>query len=470
MRKLYWYITAYIKKHGLTFILALIGAVLIFSVLMPALAKKISIKKRHYLGIIGEYTLQSLPLEIKNQLSVGLTKVDPTNQSIKPLLAERWITENEGKTYRFIIKKNVVWQDGTPLVPDDINYNFNDVETITTASDIIFKLPATFIPFPAVVREPIFKQATQKYLLFFKKPTLIGIGPYKINSYKEKSGRLQEIILDSPEDRLIYRFYLTENNAILGFKKGEVDIIKDVRQPQDLKDWSDQNIVLSEKINYDEYLAVFFNNSHPLFSKGIRQAFSYAIKKPDGDIRAISPINPSSWAYLEGGKDYDQDIERATERLLNNLPAEPMDIDLTTTSIYQDEANDLKQQWETFGQQAAEACATSDVVENKNLCPNAAITIHIKVSNFPDTSNFELLLLGQKIPVDPDQYFLWHSDQSTNFTRYQNTRIDSLLESGRQTLEQKERVIIYQEFQQFLLEDPPALFLKYLTSYDISRK
>ncbi len=133
-------------------------------------------------------------------------------------------------------------------------------------------------------------------------------------------------------------------------------------------------------------------------------------------------------------------------------------------------ANDLKQQWETFGQQAAEACTTSDVVENKNLCPNAAITIHIKVSNFPDTSNFELLLLGQKIPVDPDQYFLWHSNQPTNFTRYQNTRIDSLLESGRQTLEQKERVVIYQEFQQFLLEDPPALFLKYLTSYDISRK
>ena len=74
--------------------------------------------------------------------------------------------------------------------------------------------------------------------------------------------------------------------------------------------------MIEEKINYDQYLAVFFNNSDPLFNKNIRQALSYAVTKPEEPLRAIGPINPNSWAYLEGGKDYEQDYDRAVERLL----------------------------------------------------------------------------------------------------------------------------------------------------------
>jgi peptide/nickel transport system substrate-binding protein len=469
MRKIYWYLTAYIKKHGLTFALSSLGAILVFSLLMPFLVNKITIKQKKYIGIVGEYNLQALPTEVKNKLSVGLTKVDEQDQSIKPLLAERWVTENDGKTYRFSIKKNITWQDGEPLTPDDINYNFQDVETITTPNDIIFKLPDTFAPFPSIVTEPIFKQAEQNYLLFFKKPTVIGIGPYKINSYKMKGSRLEKIVIDGPDDRLIYRFYLTESDAINGFKKGEVDILRDIRQPKDLKNWSDKYVLLQEKINYDQYLAVFFNNSLPLLNKNTRQALAYALDKPSGDIRALGPINPNSWAYLPGGKDYTKDWDRAAERLLATQLPEKIDLTLTTTPIFLAEAEDFKKQWEEFGQYASKACQTSDEIEDKQLCENAKITIKIKVSNFPDTSNYELLLMGQEIPVDPDQYFLWHSDQATNFTHYQNTRIDSLLEKGRQTLEYQDRLATYQEFQQFLLEDPPAIFLHYLISYDIYR-
>ncbi len=469
MRKLYWYLTAYIKKHGPTFALSVVVTIALFSILMPTLANKITIKTKKHIGVVGEYNLQSLPKEVKQKISVGLTKVDPDDNSIKPLLAERWTTENEGKTYRFTIKKNLVWQDGEPLTPDDINYNFRDVETITTPNDIIFRLPDTFAPFPAVVAEPIFKQDSSNYLFFFKKPTLVGLGAYQINSYKMRGTRLEKIILDGPDERLIYRFYLTERDAIDGFKKGEVDILRDIHQPRELKDWSDRYVILEEKINYDQYLAVFFNNSSPKLNKNIRQALSYAVNKPEGDIRAVSPINPKSWAYLEGGKEYAQDLERASERLLASLPQEPLELTLTTTSVFLEEAERIKHDWEKFGRMAVEECRSSEDVENKDLCPNAEIKVTIKVSSFPDTNDFEMLLMGQEIPVDPDQYFLWHSEQPTNFTQYQNTRIDSLLEKGRQTIESSERLTAYQEFQQFLLEDPPAIFLHHLVSYDIHR-
>ncbi len=470
MRKFYWYFTAYVRKHGPTVIISVIGGVLFFSILMPLLMRRLTIKKRQYIGVVGEYNLQTLPSEIKHKLSMGLTTIDPEDQSIEPLLSERWITENDGHTYRFTLKKGLKWQDGLELTPDSINYNLKDVEIISTPNDIIFKLPDAFAPFPSVVTEPIFRQTLEKHLIFFKKPSIIGLGPYKISNYKQINNRLQELILDSPEDRLIYRFYLTEQDAIIGFKKGEVDTINELRQVEDLEEWGGNNIILERKIKYNQYLAVFFNHNDPLITRNLKQALYYALDKPKGEERAVSPINPLSWAYLEGGKDYAKDWERGTERILSSLPNQPLEISLTTTSIFNQEANQIKKEWEEFGQHAYEKCQGSSDVEDKSLCENLKISVQLKISNFPDTQNYQALLLGQEIPTDPDQYFLWHSDQPTNFTNYKNTRIDSLLEKGRQTLEQKERQTVYQEFQQFLLEDPPAIFIKFLPSYTVSRK
>ncbi|KUK79374.1 MAG: Peptide/nickel ABC transporter, substrate-binding protein [Microgenomates bacterium 39_7] len=470
MRKLYWYLTAYVKKHGLTVVISVIGAILVFSLLMPFFIQKINIKKRVYIGIVGEYNLQNLPKEIKNNLSMGLTKVDIEDQSIKPLLAERWVTENEGHTYRFPLKKDLFWQDGLELTPETINYNLRDVEVITTPNDIIFKLPDTFAPFPAIVSEPIFRQVLERHFLFFKRPNIVGVGPYRISSYKQKGNRLQEIILDGPEDRLVYRFYLTENDALTGFKKGEVDVLREIRQPEQLTHWDDRNITLERVVNYDQYLAIFFNHNDPIITRNLKQALYYSLEKPKGDERAVSPISPRSWAYLAGGKDYAKDWDRAVERILSGLPNQKLDLSLTTTSIYLEKANQIKQQWEKFGEYAYEKCQAEASSDEKKLCENVKISVNLKISNFPDTNDYQLLLLGQEIPIDPDQYFLWHSDQPTNFTNYKNTRVDSLLEKGRQTLDQRERQTVYQEFQQFLLEDPPAIFLEYLPSYTVRRK
>nr|MBP6989849.1 peptide-binding protein [Candidatus Shapirobacteria bacterium] len=68
------------------------------------------------------------------------------------------------------------------------------------------------------------------------------------------------------------------------------------------------------------------------------------------------------------------------------------------------------------------------------------------------------------------QYLFWHSTQKkTNITKINNPRIDKLLEEGRQTFDQQERKNIYQEFQKNLLEECPAIFLKYPIVYTISR-
>ena len=151
------------------------------------------------------------------------------------------------------------------------------------------------------------------------------------------------------------------------------------------------------------------------------------------------------------------------------MPREPLTFEVTTTTVFEAEAERIRREWQAFGEAAAAACQSSSQVEDKKLCDNLLIQTNIKISNFPDTNNYQMLLIGQESSLDPDQYFMWHSGQATNFTNYKNTRIDSLLETGRQTIDFEERKTIYQEFQQYLLEDPPAIFLHYLNKFSIAR-
>jgi peptide/nickel transport system substrate-binding protein len=467
MRKLYWYFTTYFKKHGFVLATSVIGALVVFSFSISVIVQKLEQKPRRYIGLVGKYSLNNLPLFIQNQLSAGLTKIEEDN-TVSPYLAERWTIEDGGKTYRFVIKKEVHWQDGKKLTTADIQYNLPEVEIITTPNDIIFKLPDEFVPFPTTVSKPVFRTVEKKYLLFFKKPMLVGIGQYELNDYQQTGQKLNEITLSGPEEKLIYRFYFTEDEAILAFKRGEVDELPDLSSNYDISNW--QNVSATSHANFNRYLGVFFNNSNPLFPKNVRQALSYATSKPQGKNRAYGPINPESWAYLEGGKSYEKDLDRATERLLDEIPFEPLNIELTTTGNFVADADRIKQEWEEFGELAYQSCLDNDSISNKDSCVNTQIEVNVRITNFPDTNNFQILLLGQEIPPDPDQYYLWHSQQSTNFTGYKNTRIDALLEKGRKTAEKNERKAIYQEFQQFLLEDAPVIFLRHLDSYEVKRK
>jgi peptide/nickel transport system substrate-binding protein len=466
MRKYYWYLTAYFRKHGVVVILSLLVAIGFFSFVIPSLVKSLEQKPRRYVGLVGQYTLDSLPATVSAQISSGLTTLN-NEGSVEAGIAERWLVEDEGRSYRFVVRDDLTWQDGKELTPEDVKYNFKDVEVITTPNDIVFKLPDAYVPFPTVVATPVIRFAEEKYLFFWRRRMPIGLGQYRVVDYKQRDNQLTELVVDHPKERFIYRFYLTEDQALTAFKHGQVDELPEMSQKTDVAGWP--NITVTEITHADRYLGIFLNTQKPQFDKNMRQAFAYALQKPTDDTRAIGPINPQSWAYLDGGKRYEYDLQRAIERSLDPLPSAPLTFTLTTPAAYQQLAESIKAQWESFGVEAEAACQKNKDIENKAQCQNLLVAVQIRVSNFPDTLDYDALLIGQQIPADPDQYFLWHSAQTTNFTHYKNTRIDALLEKGRTTANFADRKAIYQEFQQFFLEDSPVIFLYHLPTYSITR-
>jgi peptide/nickel transport system substrate-binding protein len=76
---------------------------------------------------------------------------------------------------------------------------------------------------------------------------------------------------------------------------------------------------------------------------------------------------------------------------------------------------------------------------------------------------FEAIVLGWGIGTDPDQYNIWHSSKTgpdeLNQISYANAEVDELLEKGRSSCQQADRVKYYHRLQEILAEEQPLVFL-----------
>ncbi len=471
MRKIYWYLLAYLKKHGLKAILVVAIGVGCFSLLLPLLQKNFAHRTTHYIAIIGEYDLHNLPPVVKDQLSLGLMEVD-TDGSFLPALASELTIDSTGTRYVFSFNQEHYWHDGKIFSPADVVYPLQEVQVTASDTQLIYQLPAVSAAFPQHLVEPLLRFEQQKRW-WWQREMVYGLGKVSLLDYtytnRWQNSLSQVVLFDhQTKERWIYRFYHTQAQAITAYKLGEVDVLFEITNLSEIKDW--ETTLVQERLLPDQYLVVFFNCSLPQFTRSVRQALSYALEKERaGYTRAPGPIAESSWAYFKGLNHYEKNLDLAIERLLDNLPEEKLELNLTTTTAYYDIASQIKKEWEDLGAKAASVCRSKSEIKDKTACEYLALQVNVQTVTFPDTNNFQTLLIGQQVTNDPDQYGLWHSDLATNFTHYKNTKVDSLLEKGRQTIDTKERLAIYQDFQQNLLDDPPAIFLWNLKSYDLVR-
>jgi len=395
------------------------------------------------IGLVGKFTIQEIPFEIQRLASHGLTELNEDG-SAKPDLAESWEIKNDGKEYWFKLKENLFWQDGKPVTAFDFNLKFTDVAvSVIDKRTIKFQLKESFSPFPVILSKPLFKKG------------LIGTGDYRFQSVKMKGQIVEKIVLvpvkEKNKPKIIFRFYPTEEAARIGFKLGEVNILKEIIQPEDLLRW--KNVEISPQIKLNRFVAVFLNtNKSFLENKPTRQALAYAIKK-EWEPRALNSFNPKSWAYNGDVKPYNYNQENAKKLLENKNNGNNQEnkeslkeIELSTFPSLLPVAEKIKKDWEDLG-----------------------IATKIKVVNsVPE--DFQALLATQEIPSDPDQYSLWHSTQKTNISHYRSPKFDKILEEGRKELDQEKRKQLYHDFQKFLVEETPAIFLFHPTVYTVSKK
>jgi peptide/nickel transport system substrate-binding protein len=447
-RRLYfWLVKAYIKKWQKTIVFCFIFGLIFFFILRSLFAyfsNKVPFIHRTIVGIVGTYTTDSIPDEILRKASRGLTFID-TDGTPKPDVASSWEIEDNGKKYVFHLKKGISFSDGSKLDSKSIKYSFLDVkEQRPDKNTIVYILKDSYAPFLATVSRPIFKN------------NFTGVGEYKIKAVNLNGNFIQSIDLASRKNDykiISYQMYPTEDSLKTAYALGEITIASGLSNLdfQKINFSIFKNTVVKKNEDNRHLVTVFYNNQDKILSdKRIRQALTYALPEKFAEgMRSFGPLVSNSWVGQDFSLTNQQDIEHAKTLLENADSATKgatLKIELKTLPKFKKTADELVKYWSVLG------IKTEIVI----------------VQGMP--TSYQAFLADFRIPIDPDQYTLWHSEQQNNITNYKNLRIDKLLEDGRKTVDVSKRQKIYSDFQKYLLDDAPASFLYFPYTYDITRK
>ena len=431
----------YIKRHNKYFLAVFVAVfiVLIAQFKFNFLFDNNSIR----IGLIGTYQEHDLPFEVTKLISTSLVTTDANNR-IKPNLVTGWESNADATVYKFKLKDNLKWSDGSLINSSDIGFSIPDVVVSYPDNKTIqFNLKDSYPPFPSLLASPI-----------FKKGTLLGIGPYKISKIEKSRIFITKITL-TPSDpvapKIYVRFYPNESVGATGFSLGEVEALFGINN---LKALPDNPILgLKQKTDFSKIVTVFFSMADSLVggkNRSLRQALSYISPQIKNEEVADNPYPPTSWAYDKNAKKYlnnETEAKSALERAKSQIPVDKIhsEIVLTTTPNLESVANEIINSWRSLG-----------------------LNVRVRVeSGVPQ--NFQALLILQSIPSDPDQYTLWHATQTkTNISKVDVKRIDKDLEDarGKEAGAEDFRQMKYFDFQKALLEEAPAIFL-YFPKYNI---
>ncbi len=441
-RLVIWLIRAYIKKWGKIISVSFVGGLAIFFILFWTsgfLLKLLPLEKKTVIGVAGNYTADALPSFVLDKISLGLTTVDAAGH-IQTGLAKSWTITDKGHTYTFHLRANTKFSDGTPLTSKDINYSFTNVKiSRPDPGTIVYHLHEVYAPFLVTVSRPVLKD------------NYVGAGGYKLENLNLNGPFVKSLTLVSVKNKLQSQEYIFYNNPDVlktAFLLGEVTTAYNLTDTQyktlDLAQFPNTDV--QRTTDYSQMVALFMNTQDDILSDNkIRSAISYAI--PDSfkeGERAFLPYPPKTWYYNQILTPNKQDFTHS--KLLIGADS----VTVPTLTI------------RTLTKYASVARQIADSLKKAGIK-----TKIIEVDSIP--AKFQLYLGDFMLPNDPDQYALWHENQANNITLLNDKRIDKLLEDGRQTTSEEDRKQIYDDFQKFLTDRVPAVFLYFPYNYTVSR-
>jgi peptide/nickel transport system substrate-binding protein len=297
--------------------------------------------------------------------------------------------------------------------------------------------------------------------LYLTKPIIvypyIGVaGLYSVEKVKIKNGIFHEIIL-SPNRKdvspITYVFFPSEGEVITAYKRAKINemSITNRTMANAFKSWS--NSTVTKSVSYDKLLTLFYNEKSPLikerdFRTAVESAINYNSFAEIGELVNTS-VPPVSWAYNGNLKKRGTDVEFAKKTFKRMITAsDSAKFTFLTYYDYLDMADSISSNLRDVG-----------------------LPIDVTFASYSTKPEFDFMLAYLTIPVDPDQYYYWHSTQNlAKMIGYKNLKVDKLLEVGRSTYKINDRKEAYLDMQKTMSEDPPALYLFYPYSYTVKRK
>ena len=445
--------------------------------------------------VAGESASATITANIFNKL----LKYDK-NLDLEGELAQSWQVSEDQKTITFKLKPNLKWADGQPLTSADVLFTWRLVTDDKTqspyASDfqLVKKAEAPDIQTFSVTYDKAYApaldswsglQVLPKHLLegkdlhttgFARNP--VGSHYYKLDSWVtgenlKLSKNPNSVLGPANINHLVTRIIPDNSAQFLELMADNIDSmgldpIKYSRIIPARPELKEKLALYKELGNNYTYLG--FNLKHkPFDDKRVRQAINYAIDKQeiiDGVLLGLgesvaSPYKPGTRWSNPALKPYPYDKNKAIALL-----KEAGFSDKNGDGILYRDGKPLS--FEILTNQNKEREKTAVLVQRR--LKDIGIEVKIRsiewasfISRFIKTGDFDAVILGWGLGLDPDQYSIWHSSQQKpgqfNFIGYNNPKVDQLLEAGRLELNPDKRMNIYHEFASVLLEDSPIVYL-----------
>ncbi|WP_173089083.1 ABC transporter substrate-binding protein [Devosia sp. 1635] len=429
----------------------------------------------------------------------GLIRYDL--ETLEPVgdLAESWTVSEDGLTYTFKLRPNVVWHDGEQFNADDVVYTLNEIwtnpdvpyylannfrliEEVTKVDDftVNVRLERPQVAFPvllgynaAILPEHLLSGLTPEQLVnpadFLRNP--VGTGPFKFAEYSP--GSFVRLVRNDAYfggvphlDAMVFRIVPDANAQLALLQSGEIDLV--VIEPFQLAAVENNPNVQIQSVPVTRHEFISVNNGlEHLDDVNVRKALTLALDREQllatvfmgrGSV-ATGPFAPSvAWAYNDAIEPLPFDPAQA-EALLeqsgwvmgpNNVRVKDGQ-DLSFTMLY-DPANPTRTRTALIAQQQ---WAEVGVAVDFETAQYGAVVERIR----QDPPNYELNPNYLIAPPDPDgvaNYYL--STSLANSWDYNKPEIDELLNAGATTLDQAERAEIYKQIQVIIHEDQPNVY------------
>jgi peptide/nickel transport system substrate-binding protein len=303
----------------------------------------------------------------------GFLISDNENREMVPGLASAWNLSDDGLTWTFTIREGVMWQDGTEVTPEDVDWSFQHLfgpeavdhiiaptgvrlsregtRTEVSGRDVklITNLPTTYIGstlsesgtgwyhvMPA--RDELYN--TDVEVAYDENP--IGAGPMKLVSHVRASSMTFERFDDFyyqpdhgfPEDKRIPFEQLTlylvpeESTRVSALRAGEADIAPVSLGAKSQVEAGGGKLIFGREGSFVwvPMMGCYSDDSFPCAKKAFRQALSYAIDKElirdqlyGGsdvfEVRGWSSVTPSTIGYTPELDPFPFDPDKARELL-----------------------------------------------------------------------------------------------------------------------------------------------------------
>ncbi len=428
---------------------------------------------------------------VMEQVYDGLVELDPQLRP-QPALAESW-TSVSPTVWVFKLRKNVRFHDGTPLTAEDVVFTYQTMldpasrspfrtlytpiskaEAVDTET-VRFTLSAPYGPlFKYLDLGIVSKKAVERLGADYPNHP-VGTGPYKFVSWQRNS----RIVLEANPSywkgtpklgQVIFNIIPDNTTRSAALEAGDVDLIHTPLSPQDVRRLKQAPRVKVFELTGLGITYLNFNLADPLLRDvKIRQALASLIPQQtivkqiyqSMDTPATSVLLPA-WTGVYAGE--------ITQPVYDPARAKAL---LAETGWTTKRENLL----ERDGKRLSVTIRTHSEDPNRiqvaellvSILRSYGVDARTEITEFPALfqalvgGNYQIALLGWLTLVDPDRgtYNQFHSKGSSNWEKYNNSRVDALLDEGRQKSDPQERARIYREVARILVTDLPYYVLTY---------